>query len=140
MAIKALNPYLNFNGNAQQAIDLYRSALGAQVGDLMRFGDVPGMDMPAEHKGRVMHAKLDIGAGMLMISDTPPGKAATVGTNQYVCLDFTDAADLTKKFDALAVGGTVTMAPHDTFWGAKFGMLTDAFGISWMFNCQQKQA
>jgi PhnB protein len=56
-----------------------------------------------------------------------------------VILDFDDTADMTKKFDALAIGGKVVMPLQDTFWGAKFGMLKDAFGISWMFNRDLKK-
>lgn len=135
MSIKQLNPYLNFDGTAEQAIKLYEKALGAKTEGVQRFGDIPGAPPNSEHKNRVMHARLDIGAGMLMISDTQPGTPSTSGSNVHVCLDFDDPADLTKKFDALAVGGKVTMPVQDTFWGAKFGMLTDAYGISWMFNC-----
>ena len=62
----------------------------------------------------------------------------TVGNNVHVCLDFDDAAEMTRRFDALAAGGQVNMPLQDTFWGARFGMLTDAYGIRWMFNCNLK--
>ena len=55
-------------------------------------------------------------------------------------LDFDDIADMTKKFDALARNGTVTLPLHHTFWGARFGMLTDAYGVRWMFNSQIEKA
>jgi len=135
MAVKKLNPYLNFPGTAEKAIKLYESALGAKTEGLQRFGDVPGMDIAAEDKGRVMHAALTIGGGVIMISDTMPGHPVTPGTNTHVVLDFDDPADETRKFEALAAGGKVTMPLNDTFWGARFGMLVDAFGINWMFNC-----
>jgi PhnB protein len=139
MSIKQLNPYLNFEGTADKAIKLYESALGAKAENVMRFGDAPGMPVPPEQKGRVMHAALRIGAGMLMVSDTMPGMPVAHDSNTHVCLDFDDPADLTKKFEALAAGGKVTMPLQDTFWGAKFGMLTDAYGIKWMFNCELKK-
>jgi PhnB protein len=72
-----------------------------------------------------------------MLSDTMPGMPFTPEGNAHVCLDFDDAADMAKRFDALAAGGKVTMPLQDTFWGAKFGMLTDAFGVRWMFNCEK---
>jgi len=140
MAIKQLNPYLNFNGTAAQAIKLYESALGAKADNVMRFGDTPGMDAGPEAKDRILHARLHIGGGVLMVSDTPPNRPATLGGNLHVTLDFDDPADLQRKFDALAAGGTVTMAVTDTFWGAKFGMLTDAFGINWMFNTETRKS
>ncbi|TMB01372.1 MAG: hypothetical protein E6J57_06395 [Deltaproteobacteria bacterium] len=75
-----------------------------------------------------------------MISDSQPGIAVAPGGNVHVCLDFDDVADMTKKFEALAVNGKITLPLHDTFWGAKFGMLTDAFGVSWMFNSRIEKA
>ncbi len=57
----------------------------------------------------------------------------------HVMLDFSDEAEATKAFDALGAGGNVTMPLQNTFWGAKFGMLRDAFGVSWMFNCDLKK-
>jgi len=135
MGIKQLNPYLNFDGTAGQAIALYERALGAKTENVSYLGDVPGIETPAEHKTRVMHALLHIGPGVIMISDAMPGQPVTAGSSTHVCLDFDDPNDMTTKFEALAAGGSITMPLQDTFWGAKFGMLTDAFGIRWMFNC-----
>ena len=139
MTIKQLNPYLMFGGNAGEAMKLYERALGAKVQNAMRYGDVPGNQQPEANKHRVMHAVLTIGPGVLMMSDEPPGTQVTVGRNSFVCLDFGDAADMQLKFDALAIGGTVDAPLTDTFWGAKFGMLTDAFGVRWMFNCYEQK-
>jgi PhnB protein len=137
MAIK-LNPYLNFNGDGSQAIALYERVLGAKADPIMRFGDAPGIDVPADAKQRVMHAALHIGGGLIMLSDTMPGMPFVVGNNVHVSLDFDDVNDMKQKFDGLAAGGKVTMPVADTFWGATFGMLTDAHGINWMFNCTKK--
>ena len=139
MAIKKLNPYLNFSGTAEKAIKLYESALGAKVENVMRFGDVPDPKIKPEDKNRVMHAVLRIGEGVVMLSDTMPGMPTPAGNNVQVTLDFDDVQDMTRRFAALAEGGKVTMPLADTFWGAKFGMLTDAHGISWMFNCDIKK-
>ena len=86
-----------------------------------------------------MHAVLHIGDGVVMLSDSQPGVPVTAGTNMHVTLDFDDAADMARKFDALSAGGKIDMPMQDTFWGAKFGMLTDAHGIQWMFNCEIKK-
>jgi PhnB protein len=140
MAIRQINPYLNFDGDAAKAAKLYESALGATIEHISRFGDMPGDGAKPENKDRVMHATLRFGtAGVIMMSDTQPGTPHTPGTNNYVSLDFDDADDMAKKFDALAVGGTVQMPLNDTFWGARFGMLVDAHGIRWMFNCQKER-
>jgi PhnB protein len=139
MSIRKLNPYLNFDGTADKAIQLYQSALGAKVESIQRFGDIPGGNPAPENKNRVIHALLQLGEGALMISDSQPGVPVSPGSNIHVCLDFSDPADMTKKFQALSAGGKVTMPLQDTFWGAKFGMLVDAYGINWMFNCDLKQ-
>ncbi len=139
MTIKQLNPYLMFNGTAGEAMKLYETALGATIKTAARYGDMPGNQQPEENKHRVMHAVLNIGPGVLMMSDEPAGTQVTPGRNSFVCLDFGDATDMQQKFDALAVGGKVDAPVTDTFWGAKFGMLTDAFGVRWMFNCEQKK-
>jgi PhnB protein len=140
MAISNLNPYLNFDGNGAQAVKLYESALGAKVETISRFGDVPDVPAAPEHKDRVMHAVLRLGAqGVIMLSDTMPGMPFVKGTNAYVALHFDDVADMEQKFQALAQGGQVGMPLNDTFWGARFGMLTDAFGVNWMFNCELKK-
>lgn len=141
MAIEKLNPYLNFNGTADEAIKLYEKALGAKAGNIMRFGEMGGADVPPEHKNRVLHAPLQIGNGVVMVSDTRPGDpVSTTGSNVTVALHFDDPVDMARRFEALAAGGKITMPLTDTFWGAKFGMLTDAFGIRWMFNCELKKA
>jgi PhnB protein len=141
MAIKKINPYLNFNGDAEKAVRLYESALGATVEHISRFGDMPDSKASPETKDRVLHSTLRLGdGGLIMISDTQPGMPHTPGTNVYVCLDFDDASDMAKKFEALSAGGTVVMPLNDTFWGARFGMLLDAYGVRWMFNCDLKKA
>jgi PhnB protein len=140
MAIKKLNPYLNFDGNGAQAVELYERVLGAKVETIKRFSDMPSGQATPETKDRVMHALLRLGAeGVIMISDTQPGMPFVQGTNCYLTLDFDDLADMEQKFNALAEGGNVEMALNDTFWGARFGMLTDKLGVRWMFNCELKQ-
>ena len=134
MAITQLNPYLNYDGTAAQAIALYEKVLGATHSGIRRFGDVPDMPADDEHKDRVMHAELKVGAGTIMISDTPPGQASDLGNNVYVCLNCDNVAEMTDMFNGLAIGGRVTMPLQETFWGATFGIVTDPYGINWMFN------
>ena len=69
-----------------------------------------------------------------MLSDSASGARPAGGSNVHVALDFTDLPDMTRRFTALAEKGKVTVPLQDTFWGAKFGMLTDRFGVQWMFN------
>ena len=139
MAIKKLNPYLNFNGTAAKAIKLYEKALDAKAENVMPYAGAPGQPTSPETKDRIMHAVVHIGDGVVMVSDAPPDAPVAAGTNVHVTLDFDDAAEMARKFDALSAGGKITMPLQDTFWGAKFGMLIDAHGVSWMFNCETRK-
>jgi PhnB protein len=136
MAIKSLSPYVNFIGTASQAIALYERVLGATTLNVVRAGDVPGTTVPSDQKDRVLHGALRVGSAQLMVSDANPDQDAVAAANVHVSLDFTDVDEMARKFIALAEGGTITVPLQDTFWGAKFGMLTDAFGLRWIFNCE----
>jgi len=138
MPATQINPYLNFGGTAAQAIALYEKALGAKTENLQSFGQVPGMATKPEDKDRVMHAVLRIGGNAIMLSDGPAGKPVPSESNTWISLNYEDPAEMATQFEALSAGGQIVMALQDTFWGAKFGMLTDAFHINWMFNCQKK--
>lgn len=141
MAINHVTAYLNFNGTAAKAIALYEKALGAKAENVMRFADAPpmGNELSADDKNRVMHATLRIGQGTIMMSDGMPHMKIPTESNAHVCLDFDNVEELDMKFKALAEGGTITMPLENMFWGARFGMLTDAFSIHWMFNCELKK-
>ena len=126
-------PYLMFNGNAADAIQFYTQALGAQTHMLQRFADAPGAGAP-EDADRVMHATIQVGESVLMFSDSSGKQPVNMGNNVHLSLNFSDEVGIQKAFDALSDGATVTMPLQDTFWGARFGMLTDKFGVCWMFN------
>ena len=138
MAVTMLNPFLMFDGTADKAILLYEKALGARTDRIMRAGDVPGGDVPAAAKDRIVYAALHVGDATLMVMDGQADKPVPRDTNVLVSIAFDDVDETARKFAALAEGGQVTVPLHDEFWGAKFGMLTDAFGIRWMFNCELK--
>ena len=131
MAIKALSPFIMLDGTAAAAISLYERVLGARVLNIVRAGDVPGAEPSTQAPDRILHAVLSLG-GILMLSDQSGEPAHG---NVQVALDFDDVEEMTQKFTALAKGGRVSLALQPTFWGATFGMLTDAFGVRWMFNC-----
>lgn len=132
--MKEIVTYLTFDGDCGPAMTFYRDCLGGEL-TMMTFADMP--NCPEASKDRIMHAKLTLDGGTLMASDTMPGKSFTQGTNFSISLDFADREEEKKFFDALSQGGTITMPLQDTFWGAHFGMLTDKFGIGWMFNCDE---
>jgi PhnB protein len=131
--MEAIVPYLNFNGNAADVLAFYVKALDGTILFQQTFGESPMPSAP-EMKDKIMHASFQAGQLHLMFSDCPPEYTATTGSNISLSLNFTDTALMEKTFTALSEGGKVTMELQDTFWGARFGMLTDQFGINWMFN------
>jgi PhnB protein len=137
-----VNPYLNFNGNCEEAFKFYKAAFGGDFAMIMRFGDVPpGTDKPGGDPNQIMHMSLPIGKGtVLMGSDVPPeyGKVA-FGANFYISISADSRKEVDKLFNALSAGGKVSMPLGDTFWGSYFGMFTDKFGVGWMVSCDAKQ-
>lgn len=130
--------YLNFDGDAADALDLYHRVLGGEIEERMHWMDMPG-DVPPEMADRLMHSTLKVGSQRLHLSDPPPNVAITRGNAVTVLLQFEDPAELDRVFAALSEGGEVTMPVEDTFWGARFGECTDRFGTRWAMNAQLPQ-
>lgn len=134
-----LNSYLNFDGNAEEAFNFYKSVFGGEfAGGVMRVGEAPGCEnLSEEEKGRVMHVSLPItGGNVLMASDCMPstGQKLVTGNNHYICIspDSKDEAD--RLFAGLSEGGEVEMPMQDQFWGDYFGSFKDKYGICWMIS------
>jgi PhnB protein len=134
-----VQPYLFFDGLCEEAIEFYRTTLGAQVTMLMRFKDSPeppqpGM-VPPGSENKVMHASLRIGDSVVMASD---GRCQGRPSFQNFSLSLNppDAAQASRLFAALSDGGKVQMPLSKTFWSQCFGMVTDRFGVSWMINVE----
>ncbi len=151
--MKVLNPYLNFNGNAEEVFNFYRSVFGGEFATLMRFKDIPadvpmdgcadmeGKELTQDESEKIMHIALPIGGNVLMASDVPSHmEQVTAGTNTSLSVSVESKEEADRVFAALSAGGTVTMPIDNMFWGDYFGMLTDKFGIQWMvnFNAQQQ--
>ena len=140
--MKEITTYLTFDGNCRQAMSFYEKCLGAEL-YMMTFSEAP-CDLPPagkEAKDRIMHARLSKGQAALMASDTLPGMPFEQGNNFSISINCESLQELEKFFAAFGENGKVTMPLHDTFWGARFGMLTDQFGVNWMFNFEKpKQA
>lgn len=133
-------PYLMFNGNCEEALNFYANALNGEVKNLMRYKDSP-MANATDDKEQVMHATLAVkGNALLMASDTGNGGPSENGSGMaHLSLDFDNENEMLNVFSKLADSGTVTMDLQNTFWGARFGMLTDKFGVKWMFNHDKKK-
>jgi PhnB protein len=128
----SLSPYLNFNGNAAEAMRFYQSVLG---GDLyvQTFGDA-GMAQSDADKNRTLHAALNADGITLYASDGRPDQEVRFGDQAHLSLQGDDVSKLTAYFNGLSAGGQVDMPLAKQFWGDTFGMLTDRYGMHWMVN------
>jgi len=133
----ALNPYLNFNGNAEEVFDFYKSVFGGEYAMVMRYKDAPQEHQMGESDGeKIMHMSLPIGEHtILMGSDWPAEYGKPIeGTNVTISISADSKEDADRLFNGLAEGGQATMPMSDTFWGSYFGMLKDKVGIHWMVS------
>ena len=125
-------PYLNFNGNCREAMTFYKEALNANL-EIMDMGDSP-MEVPETSKDHVMHSILTLENITIMASDTMPGQPITFGNSVSLSINCTSREQADRFFNNLKLNGNILMPLQDTFWGAYFGMITDRFGINWLFN------
>jgi PhnB protein len=132
--MKAFQPYLNFDGNTREAMTFYHKCLGGDL-SIQTFDDVKAPGPPGSGS-RVMHARLARGNAVIMASDTMPGMPFTAGNNVHVNVDCESVEEIERIFAAMSDGAKITMPLADQFWGARFGMLIDKFGLHWMFNCE----
>jgi len=136
-----LNPYLFFNGNCEEALNFYKECLGGEFESINRFKDGPeemgGKKVPENFKEKVMHMTWRFDGNVVMASDGFEKVTNGGSVTLSVTVDNVDGMDTV--FNKLSEGGQVTMPLQDTFWGARFGMFTDRYGIKWMFNCELKK-
>ncbi len=133
--MKGLHTYLTFDGNCRQAMEFYAQCLGAEL-QMMRFSEAP-MDAPPGAKDRIMHARLVKGDVVLMASDSMPGMPLQQGNNFSLAFTCEAVAEAENLFGALGQKGKVLMPLQETFWAQRFGMVTDQFGVQWMFNVEK---
>ena len=137
--MRAFIPYLNFDGNTREAMTFYKNCHGPNAElFLQTFGEAHsgGPDIA----DGIMHARLSGGTMVLMASDMMPGMPFIRGNNVWITQDCESVEEIERLFAAFSEGGRVAMPLADQFWGARFGMLTDKFGINWMFNCEMRKA
>jgi PhnB protein len=131
-----VNPYLNFNGNCEEAFRFYEKHLGGKIESIHTFAGSPMENqLPPEARNKVMHIRMTVGKTVLMGSDAPGGRYQSP-QGFSVSLNLTDAAEAEKVYAALTANGKVLMEIQQTFWAKRFAMFTDQFGVPWMINCE----
>jgi PhnB protein len=127
----AVNPYLTFDGDCEEAFELYEAVFGGDLSEPSRFSMMPEHE-PAD-ANRVLHMSLLIDEGQaIMGSDRPSGVEGTFGSSMATTVAPDSEEDAQRIFDALAEGGKVTVPYEKQFWGDFYGQCTDRFGHNWM--------
>ena len=134
-----IKPYISFKGNCKEAVAFYKVKLGAEVLFSETYGESPMADQAAGNGDKIMHTSFKIGDSVIMACDNIfEGKnPTTVGNNISLAIGTTDIEQAEKSFEQMSEGATIVMPMQETFWAERFGMLTDKFGINWMFNCDK---
>ncbi|MEO7443942.1 MAG: VOC family protein [Ferruginibacter sp.] len=137
-----INPYINFNGNAEEAFNFYKSVFGGAFATIMRFKDMSGPEHPVSDNeaNLIMHIALPIGKNILMGNDVP-ASMGPVNENENrskisVSAESREEAD--KIFNGLSAGGNIEFPIGDSPWGSYFGMFRDKYGIEWMVDFDPK--
>lgn len=138
-----INPYIHFNGNAEEAFTFYKSVFGGEFAMIMRFKDMSNPDFPTPENeaNKIMHIALPIGKhNVLMGSDTPEsmGKHNENENRSKLSISAESKEEADKLFHGLSAGGQIEMPIADSPWGSYFGMFRDKFGFEWMVDFDPK--
>lgn len=139
-----LNPYIHFNGNAEEAFTFYKSVFGGEFARIARFKDFssPEYPIPEKEENKIMHISLPIGGdSFLMGSDVPEvlGKINENENRSKISIAAASKEEADKLYNGLSAGGTVEMPIADSPWGSYFAMFRDKYGIEWMVNFEHNQ-
>jgi PhnB protein len=135
LKVTGLIPYLNFEGNCEEALNYYKDILNGTIEIRSRY-DNPAMKAPENYKNKVLHGRLHFGDLLIYASDVfPGGKTQKSSGDVALSLDVPDPETGKKIFDQLAADGKAHVAFEKQFWGDWHGNLTDKYGMRWMVNC-----
>lgn len=134
----SIHPHINFNGNAEEAFQFYKSVFGGEFAKVMRFKDMASAEFPvAKHEAnKIMHIALPIGKNFLMANDVPEimGRTNENENRSKIVINAESKAEADKLFNGLSAGGQIEMPISDSPWGSYFGMFRDKYGIEWMVD------
>lgn len=137
-----INPHINFNGNAEEAFNFYKSVFGGEFARIVRFRDMGSAEMPiAPHEAdKIMHIALPIGHSVLMANDVPEilGRTNENENRSKIVISAESKEEAHHLFTGLSAGGQIEMPIGDSPWGSYFGMFRDKYGIEWMIDFDPK--
>ncbi len=138
----SINPHINFNGNAEEAFNFYKSVFGGEFAKILRFKDLVSAEFPvAENEAnKIMHIALPIGKNILMANDVPEilGRTNENENRSKIVISAESQEEADKLFNGLSAGGQIEMPISDSPWGSYFGMFRDKYGIEWMVDFDPK--
>lgn len=132
-----VNPYLTFDGNCKEAMNFYKEVFNANL-DIMPFEGSP-VEVPEDYKSKIMHSTLTFESALIMASDTMPGQTVNRGDGCAISVNASSLELAEKYFKGISEGGQVIMPFEEVFWGGKFGMCADKFGVVWMVSVEGEQ-
>ena len=137
-----INPYINFNGNAEEAFTFYKSVFGGEFEKIIRFKDLSSPEFPvAENEAnKIMRIALPIGKNVLMANDVPEsmGRVNENENRSKISISAESKEEADKLFNGLSAGGTIEFPVADSPWGSYFGMFRDKYGIEWTVDFDPK--
>jgi PhnB protein len=133
-----INPHINFNGNAEEAFNFYKSVFGGEFSKIMRFKEMssPEFTIPENEANKIMLIALPIGNTILMANDVPESMGPTNENENRskISISTESKEEADKLFYGLSTGGQVEMPISESPWGTYFGMFRDKYGIEWMVD------
>lgn len=133
-----INPHINFNGNAEEAFNFYKSVFGGAFAKIIRFKEMSSeaYPIPENEANKIMHIALPIGKSMLMANDVPEsmGRVNENENRSKIVINAESREEADKLFNGLSAGGTIEYPIGDSPWGTYFGMFRDQYGIEWMVD------
>jgi PhnB protein len=137
-----INPYINFNGNAEEAFTFYKSVFGGEFSKIMRFKDILSPEFPvtANDANKIMLIALPIGKNILMANDVPEsmGQTNESENRSKISISAESKEEADKLFNGLSAGGQIEVPIGDSPWDSYFGMFRDKYGIEWMVDFDPK--
>ncbi len=138
-----INPYINFNGNAEEAFTFYKSVFGGEFGKILRFKDLSSAEFPVPEKdaNKIMRITLPIGNNILMANDVPEfmGTVNERENRSKISISAGSREEADKLFSGLSEGGETEMPMGDSPWGTYFSMFRDKYGIEWTVEFDPKK-
>jgi len=138
-----INPYINFNGNAEEAFNFYKSVFGGEFKTIVRFKDLESAEFPVPENeaDKIMRIVLPIGENVLIANDVPQsmGRVNENENRSKIAISAESQEEADKIFEGLSEGGTVEMPMAESPWGTSFAMFRDRYGIEWTVEFDPKQ-